>query len=328
MLPFCLFFMNSCSEKQRSEEKGVQTENYKTITYVYNGNEYAIKIDEKRNLIPTEESECLQNLLSQQSDATSFSFGFNPEKKVFIFNSEMDGYKYIEENKDKELGRKFQVAHATNLLRDELIKKYGTPDIDYTNPQIYTEALAGIEEIYRVFKIAGDIPRDLEFFMGKLERNDPNQGNSRSNGLFRLWEHANLQGEMFDMESEPNVWSWTHGNWNCYKTYQAADLNWNYRQNNQSWNDCMSSACLARQQGADAVAFGFFRHPHFTSYGCDAHITYYTLADWQQYGNVDCINNLYYQDYVNLFCGNMENNLSSLKMKIVWQGCPLDFSDM
>lgn len=323
-----LFFTVSCDKKEIEVDKSqIIVESKKeasSIAYYYNNTEYIIELDNERNLIESDASATLKQLIDQNPNLSSFQFGANMDK-VFMFNSEMEGYKYVEENIDKALGRKFQVGHATNLLRDHLISKYGA-DIDYSNTTIYSEAKKGVEEIYSNFKIAGAIPRNLEDFMGKLERNDVSKAGNRSNGSFRLWEHINSQGEMFDIESEPNVWIWTHGNYNCFKTYAAADLNWNYRDSNESWNDCMSSVCFLYQPGSDGTAYGFYRHPHFNQSNCAKYTIVFTAQDYGANGVV-CVNNLANQNYVNIFCGNMENNLSSLRMQYVWQGCPFDFSD-
>ncbi len=328
MLMLCL---HACSKEVNTDIQTLETPEAEAVerpaisatTYIYKEKTYKVNIDKEGNPIETEESEALRELLSNQSDATSFSFGTNTQETVYIFDSEMDGYKYIEEKQDKRLGRKLQVGHATDLLRDQLIAKYGSEDLDYSNPLIYEEARKGIEAIYTEFKIVGEVPRDVEHFMGKLETN--NSETNRISSIFRLWEHPNSQGEMFDLVNEPNVAAYTHGDWNCFRTYIARDLNLNFRQSGQSWNDCFSSACMSYQPGSDAAAFAFYRHPHVNSY-CDKRILTAKKTEWYN-GTTICMNNLFYELY-STFCGNMENNISSVRVKIIWQGCPLDFTDV
>lgn len=53
------------------------------------------------------------------------------------------------------------------------------------------------------------------------------------------------------------------------------------------------------------------------------------MLDGQQSGLVvPCQNRLNQINYGGLYFSNMHDNISSLRMQIVWQGCPIDFSEL
>lgn len=316
-----VFLIVSCSKETDIKQQVEFSEPTTKKTFVYDGKEYTLVFNEKGGLVPTKDSELLENLVANEKDATTFTFGQGNYDKLFLFNSEMEGYKYFEEHIDQKIGRKLQLGCAISLLRDQLIAEYGT-DLDYTNSALYNKAKQGVEAIYRDLKVANDFPKDIEAFIGKAHDNN---AAARSNGSFRLWEHPNSLGDMFDLEAEPNVSSWTHGNWNCYLEHYAPDLNLNFRSNNQTWDDCMSSLCMSYQPGSDAMACAVNRHPNYYNDGCDRHIFVHYGGNP---GDFTCISNLVNSVYVNFFCGNMENNISCLRMRYVWSTCPIAFSDM
>ncbi len=300
------------------------------VTYIYQGTKYKTQVSEDGVLLPDEQSRALEKAVGTR-ETVSFSFSSQPEHHVFLFHSEMEGYKYMEKNDDRKLARQFQVSHATNLLRDQLINKYGIENLDFNNPQISQEAKAGVAAIYAEFKLKGEAPQNVEQFIGKLERKSAASAQAvqdRSNGLLRAWEHDDYLGAMFDIETAPNVWIWTHGDWNCYKTYAAADLNWNYKPDNTSWNDCISSAQFNFQAGADGVAYGFYKNPHYTINGCTHHILVVTRSEWQNGIVNGLIPRMRRPKWRGAFCGHMNDQISALRVQIVWQGCQFDFGDM
>ncbi|WMX12865.1 MULTISPECIES: hypothetical protein [unclassified Aureispira] len=322
MLLFSLVI--SCSKQKEAEETQNQiSQNTIERTFVYNQKEYKILFGKEEHFIPNEESALLESLVAEQSDVVAFSFS-GREKKIHLFNSEMEGYKYYEEHIDEKVGRQFQVGHATNLLRDQLIARYGV-DINYNDPQIYAETKAAIDAIYNEFKIVGTPPRDVEAFMGKLGEG---RSASRNNNSWRLWEDAIQNGEMFNLETEPNVWFWIHGEWDCNWTYAAANLDWNYRQSNQSWEDCISSYCFNFQPGADAMAFAVYKDGFFTQGNCKKLVTTINESDWNNGYVARCWNDLTADHFGGLFCTTVNDNISSLRMQIVWDGCPVDFNDL
>lgn len=328
-----ILFLVSCSKESKIEEQASTTIDNSTRTaFFYEGRKYNLLFDNKGLLIPTEESELFQKTIDGKTGMAEFIFLDGEKDAIYLFDSEMEGYKYYEDNFDKRIGRDFQVGHATNLLRDKLYEKYGNIDFDYSNPLIYADAKAGIEDIYNRFNIEGEVSKDLAFFMGELDNNNSSsQTNNRNNNSWRLWEHANRGGDVFNLETEPNVWSWTHGNYNCFKTYAAADLNWNYRQNNQSWNDCISSMEFNFQPGASHMGFAMYKHPHFSQGGCNKMIYPVSAAQFYSGAFKTYHSNLAYSQYHyggTAFCGSMENTMSSLRMQIIWEGCPIDYSDL
>lgn len=325
VLLLCSLLILSCSKEREIQEIKTQIdESTREKIFVYNQKEYKILFDEKEHFIPNEQSTLLENLVAEQSDVTAFSFSSREGAKTHLFNSEMEGYKYYEEYIDEKAGRQFQVGHATNLLRDNLIEQYGV-DINYDDPQIYAYTKAAIDGIYNDFKIVGTPPRDVESFMGKLgEKKNTN----RNNNSWQLWEDSGRNGDMFNLETEPNVWFWVHGAWDCNETYAAAYLDWNYRQNNQSWEDCISSYCFNFQPGARAMRFAVYKDGFFTQGHCKKYIRTINESDWSN-GYVDpCNNDLTTTTFGGLFCSNLNDEISSLRMQIVWQGCPIDFYDL
>ena len=325
ILLLCAFLTISCSKEQEIQETQSQiAESTREKIFVYNQKEYKILFDKKEHFIPNEQSALLEKLVIEQSDVTAFLFSGREEAKTHLFNSEMEGYKYYEEYIDEKVGRQFQVGHATNLLRDQLIGQYGV-DINYDDPQIYAYTKAAIDDIYNDFKIVGTPPRDVESFMGKLgEKKKTN----RNNNSWQLWEDMGRNGEMFNLETEPNVSHWVHGAWDCNETYAAMYLDWNYRQNNQSWEDCISSYCFNFQPGARAMAFAVYKDGFLTQGNCKKLVTTIKESDWNN-GYVDpCWNNLTIDHFGGLFCSTVNDNISSLRMQIVWSGCPIDFSDL
>lgn len=323
VLFLCSLLIFSCSKEQ--EVRDTQSQISKNTTekvFVYNEKEYKILFDKNEQFIPNEESTLLESLVAEQSDVTAFSFS-SREEETHLFNSEMEGYKYYEEHIDQKVGRQFQVGHATDLLRDQLIERYGV-DINYNDPQIYAEVKTAIDNIYSEFKIVGTPPRDVASFMGKLGEG---RDRSRNNNSWRLWEDAIQNGDMFNLETEPNVWFWIHGAWDCNWTYAAANLDWNYRQNNQSWEDCISSFCFNFQPGAKAVRYAVYKDGFFTQGNCKKYIRTIRESDWNNGYVVPCNNDLTTTTFGGLFCNNLNDEISSLRMQIVWQGCDTDFSD-
>ena len=143
LLLFGLFIV-SCSKEIENKNNSLSSSEFKTTkTFVYNDQEFELLFDKDNNIIPTEESDLLTQSISNKPNIVGFSLlGFEGEKTYF-FDSEMEGYKYYEDNVDKHIGRKLQIGHATNLLRDKLMNTYGV-NLDYNNPQVYADAKNGI----------------------------------------------------------------------------------------------------------------------------------------------------------------------------------------
>ncbi|MGH1339370.1 MAG: hypothetical protein ACRBFS_24840, partial [Aureispira sp.] len=192
-----------------------------TKIFVYQKKEYHLLFDTRNDGIPTKASTELERAVAHTTDLTAFTFLGKDSDKTYLFDTEMQGYQYIETHIDQSSGRQLQVGHATDFLRDQLIAKYGAPPIDYTNPIIRAEAQDGINAIYQQFNIVGKPSTDVAAFMGTLQNNNAKNTNNNS---WQLWEHPIQNGEVFDIETAPNVWSWTHGEWNCNITYAAMDL--------------------------------------------------------------------------------------------------------
>lgn len=198
----------SCSKEKVMEQTAASTPQELTKkgttekVFVYQEQDYLILFDNNGDYIPTAASDALQRAIATAADLTAFSFSSKGENKTHLFDSEMEGYKYGETHIDQRSGRQLQVGHATNLLRDQLIQKYGSPPIDYTNPIIKAEAEAGVAAIYAAYHIAGSPPKNVVDFMGTLGNKTTKSTNNNS---WQLWEHPIQNGEVFDMETEPNV---------------------------------------------------------------------------------------------------------------------------
>jgi hypothetical protein len=293
-------------------------------TFIYKEQKYTILLDAQGDYIPTEESDALQQAIAQAPDLTAFVFLGKLGNHTYLFDTELEGYKYSENHIDQRSGRLLQIVHATNLLRDRLIEQYGLPPLDYNDPAIKAAAALGIAEIYTTYNIVGTPPKDVAAFMGTLGNTTAKTTNNNS---WRLWEHPIQNGEVFDIETEPNVWSWVHGEWDCNITYAAMNLDWNYRQNNRSWNDKISSFCFNYQPGADAMAFGVYKDAAFASGLCNKFVITMTASQWYSGQVVHCHNDLTNLYFGSFFCKTLDDDISSLRMQVVWRGCPIDFSD-
>lgn len=66
----------------------------------------------------------------------------------------------------------------------------------------------------------------------------------------------------------------------------------------------------------------------FTQGHCKKYIRTIRESDWNN-GYVDpCVNDLAVNHFGGLFCSNLNDEISSLRMQIVWQGCNVDFGDL
>lgn len=105
------------------------------------------------------------------------------------------------------------------------------------------------------------------------------------------------------------------------------DLGWNYKQNNQSWNDCISSYCFNFQPGARAMCFGVYKDAAFASGLCNKKVHYVYDNDIANGTFIPCHNDITNAHFGSVFCKTLNDDISSLRMQVVWQGCSASFHD-
>jgi hypothetical protein len=139
----------------------------------------------------------------------------------------------------------------------------------------------------------------------------------------KLYEHNNFNGAELRLETASNSVIWTHGPWNCYRTTANSNLTYEPRFGG-NWNDVISSTCINFQNGADAVAYGYYADPSYAHSWCG-----YLIQVWQSYQlTFQHCSPLQTSYWNGNFCGNMNDQISSLRMQMVWQACPQNFDDM
>ncbi|WP_052595648.1 hypothetical protein [Aureispira sp. CCB-QB1] len=290
------------------------------VVYYYKGKTYPLHFLEGNtgNFVEDENLEALE-LATKGKPLTSFEFSYHPSNHHFLFDSEFEAYDYVEKNGYPLIGRKFKLAHRIDELRILLLNKYGER-LDFNNPNIYTEALQHIKGIYTELKIANDLPKRIEDFIGKKEAHK----NQRSGPLMQVFVHDNMQGNMLDIETAPNTVTWTHGAWGCYRTTANPDLSKEFQANGNNWDGCISSFCVNYVDGADGVCYALYKDTHYAQYACSRHKMVIREGQGIQEACIPSLTNRVWMP----LCGHMNDQISSIRIKVAWQGCPLDWSDL
>lgn len=294
--------------------------NQADVVYYYKEKSYPLYFQEgsTEEFVEDETLEAF-NQITEGKALASFEFSYQPKNHLFLFDSEFEAYDYVEKNGYPLIGRKFKLAHRIDELRELLLNKYGER-LDFNNPSIYAEAMQHIEEIYAELKIANDLPKRIEGFIGVKEENK----NQRFGPLMQVFVHNNMQGNMLDIESAPNTVTWTHGAWGCYRTTANPDLSKEFQANGNNWDGCISSYCVNYVDGADGVCYALYKDSHYAQYACSR----YKLVITEGMGITEsCIPSLTNKVWAP-FCGHMNDQISSIRIKVAWQGCPLDWSDL
>lgn len=314
----------ACSKEEQISNVATNTahlrNNQADVVYFYKDKSYPLYFKEgsTEEFVKDENLEAL-NLITEGKPLADFEFSYQPKNHHFLFDSEFEAYDYVEKNDYPLIGRKFKLAHRIDELRELLLNKYGE-DLDFSNPSIYSESMQRIEEIYAELKIANDLPKRIEEFIGIKEENR----NQRSGPLMQVFVDNNMQGDMLDLETAPNTVTWTHGAWGCYRTTANPDLTQEFQTNGNNWNDCISSFCCNYVDGARAVCYASYKDAHYAQYACSRQKLDVLIGEGIQ---EFCVPSLRNRVWAGL-CGHMNDQVSSIRVKVVWQGCNITWSDL
>jgi len=317
----------SCSKKEAelATTEAVETTARNTptpdVVYHYQGKTYPLYYQEgsTTEVVQDENALALEALSGRLGDFVTFKFSNQLGNHLYWFDTEFDGYDYMEKyGKKPIIGRRFKVGVRIDELRNELLNKYGE-NLDYTNPSVYADALEGVEAIYEELKISGDLPRDLEAYVGKKG----GQLSINRTPVLKVYEHSNYTGSEMTVETALNTVIWTYGAHGCNTMAANPNLTLEFQPNGNNWNDCISAQCFNYVDGADAMAIGHYKDTDYAVYGCAVKIEtfdYTISSDW-------CYS-MFNRDWNGGFCSHMDNQISSIRIKAIWQGCPINFNDM
>lgn len=293
------------------------------MVYHYQGKAYPLYYAEGSTTeVVQDENALALDALSGTSSFVTFLLPDKPAGHYYLFDSEFDGYDYIEKNEKPLIGRRFKVAHRIDELRESLLIKYGEL-LDYNNPTVYEDARLGVQVIYDELKIDKDFPRDLETFIGT----DGGQLSPQRNSVLTVYADANYSGSELCVETAPNTVTWNYGDWDCFTMAANINLTLEFQPNGNNWNDCISSKCFNYVDGADAMSVGFYKDSDYAVYGCAYNVQFFysttanPIPGW-------CYNMLDQPWVGGPYCGHMNDQISSIRIKAIWQGCPIEFSDM
>jgi hypothetical protein len=158
--------------KTTSTESIVETK-HPDLVYHYNGQAYPLyyKDGSSSDLVEDENTTALSELAENSGGFVTFTFPGKEKKHFYWFDSEFDGYDYMEKtDKNPIIGRRFKVSLRTNELRENLMAKYGG-EVDYNNPVVYAEAKLGVEAIYIELKIQEICLEIWKLLLGKKVKN-------------------------------------------------------------------------------------------------------------------------------------------------------------
>lgn len=314
----------SCSKEEQVTNVTKNTvdsrSNQADVVYFYKDKHYPLYLVEgsTEEFVEDKNLEALNQITAGKALA-SFEFSYQPENHHFLFDPEFEAYDYVEKNGYPRIGRKFKLAHRIDELRELLLNKYGER-LDFNNPSIYAEAMQYIEAIYAELNIANDLPKRIEDFIGIKEENRT----QRFGPLMEVAVNNNMFGNILDLETAPNTVTWTHGAWGCYRTTANPDLSQEFQTNGNNWDDCISSFCVHYVNGADGVCYALYKDSHYAQYACSRH----KMVIRVEHGIIEsCIPSLNNRVWAP-FCGHMNDQVSSIRIKIAWQGCDLDWDDL
>ena len=321
LLLFSSVILYSCT-KQLENTPVNQCDDCQQTTYYYNGKNYTLSTTKEGTVHKDQNYEAFYEATKGREGLVEFAFG---DDKVYFFDSEYDGYQYVEDNHDKLLGRKFKLSYRIEELRNEFKETYGD-QIDYTNPEIKNEINTKIKGIFAEQHFTGELPQDLEAFLGIRQ----SQFSANRSCIFNLYEHSYQGGASLCVETAPTANMVTYGPYDCYTMASISDLGLENLNGGTSWNDQASSAYVNYVSGADAMAVGFYKHRYFLATSCNSKV--YFMSP----NNAPFSNNLYVTDmsaggvffdispqepYPAWWCGTMNDAVSSVKVLAVWSGC-------
>ena len=291
------------------------------VVFHYQGMAYPLYFqdDSETDFVEDEHFLALQAATGEQPIVT-FSYSDYPEHHAFLFDKEFDGYDYMEQHIDALLGRKFKLAHRIDQLRDQLMATYG--ELDFDHPAVEAAARAGVEAIYQELHITLPFPRDLAGYIGVTTPEFANNSNGRHHEVLTVWEHDNFQGQSLNVENAPHTVIWNYGDWNCFTMAANPDLTIVNKPDGSNWSDCISSQCLSYIDGADAMAVGYYKDTHCAVYGCGKEIVVYYNNGIGTNIYPPCFNMRDWRWHAwHGWCGHMNDQISSIRIKAIWQGC-------
>jgi hypothetical protein len=335
LLPIVLLLTIMACTKQQELNTTQATLTTKTseqadVVYHYKGQAYPLYYKEG-SVEAFVEDENFVNLqtATAQSAIVTFTYGNDHNHNFYLFDNEMEGYDYLEKHGDNPLiGRKFKLSYRIDELRDNLQAQFGE-SLDFKNPTVAQAARQGVEAIYQELQMNVPFPSNLEAFIGIQTPNFSRQktGSAVSSApVLTVWEHADAQGSELYVEQAPNTVIWNYGDWNCFTMAANPDLTLEFQPNGNNWNDCISSQCLSYIQGADAMGVGLYKDSHFGVYAVGYRVlTYFKNGP---YPDPPCFNHTseyWYQP--NGWTGHMNDQVSSIRIKAIWQGCYTGYDD-
>lgn len=296
------------------------------VVYHYRGVAYPLYFQEDSKDAFVEDA-TYTALQSAVGDGVSefFKFSDYPSHYTFLFDNEWEAYDFIEKNSDAYVGRRYKLALRIEELRDQLANDYGYP-LDYNNASLVADARAGIQAMYEELKVNSSFPRDLAAFIGRSGRSFTPHGNGRSLPVLTMYEHDNLNGQHIDVETAPHTTVWTYGDHDCYTMATNSDLTLEVKPDGSNWSDCISSQYFRYVQGARAMMIGRYKDHHFAEYGCA-----YMRYEYRDYyfTNTCCeSSNMRDTPWGGFLCRHQNDQITSIKIKAVWDQCPIDFSDV
>jgi len=333
-LALILVIAYSCKKTPLETAKTAACEGCYEITAYYGGTDYILTMTADSTVFADANFEKFQAATSGNQAMIEFSMGGELDKnRVYFFDNEYQGYEYVEEHVDKLLGRRFKFSHRIDQLRTLLEEKYGER-IDYTDESIANYILGKIQEIYTEQHYTGDLPTDLEAFVG-IEQSQFSAGRS---DIMTIYEHYAKGGASLVVETSPAGSVVNYGPSNCYTMAAIADLGTATMSGGTSWNDQVSSANCEYVSGASGMAVGFYKHRHFLATSCNSKVyimrpdngPFATGLYWYDLSSGGSFYNSSPQGHSAWWCGSLNDSMSSIKVKAVWSGCQNanEFDDM
>ena len=217
------------------------------------------------------------------------------------------------------------MALRIEQLRSQLLREYGQP-LDYSNADLVAKARAGIQSMYEELNVISAFPHDIAAFVGQLGGSFTPHGNGRNLPVLTMYEHDDLNGQYIDIETAPNTSVWTYGDHDCYTMAANTDLSLEFKPDGTNWNDCISSQYFRYVQGARAMMIARHKDSNFAKYGCG----YMRYQYYPHYlGNSCCErSNMRDTPWGGFLCGHQNDQITSIRIKAIWDQCPIDFDDV
>lgn len=288
----------------------------------YEGNKYElIPTEDGKSILPNKNFEAFSNAISNKEGLTGFKMPNYANNHLFLFDSEFEGYDFLEKKFDALIGRKFKFSYRIDQLRENLISKYGET-INYQDQIIYNEVLTSIKSIYEELHYTGDLPRNLEAFIGIKGQ----QFHSGRSHVLLVYEHLGGNGASLQIETASNTSIWNYGHDNCYTMAALPDLGLETMNSSTSWNDQISSRNFQFVSGAEAMGIGYYKHRYYFVSSCNHIVEIISPKSGYQAPILENFNYNWPGFLNGLFCGSIEDNISSISVKAIWENCYNDDS--